>query len=64
MKTIKTIKQSLYIKHFTVNKTVAVRDSDRISIAGRVQLIKGPCSGFNDVLLMSIRDIENKNAFH
>ena len=64
MKTIKTIKQSLYIKHFTVNKTVIVRDSDRISIAGRVRLIKCPCSGFNGVRLLSIRDIENKNAFH
>ena len=38
-----------------VHKTIIVRDSERISIAGRVRQIKCPYNGFNSVWLISIR---------
>ena len=40
------------------------RDSDRISIAGRVRQIQCPYDGFNSVRLMSIRVIEGQNPFY
>ena len=47
-----------------VHKTIIVRGSKRISIAGRGRQIKCPYNGFNSVQLMSVRDIESQNAFY
>ena len=47
-----------------VHKTIIVRDSERISIAGRVRQIKCPYNDFNTVRLTSIRAIETQNTFY
>ena len=47
-----------------VHKTIIVRDSQNISIAGRVRQIKCLYNGFNSVRLMSIRVIESQIAFY
>ena len=47
-----------------VHKTIIVRDSDRMSVAGRVRQIKCPYNGFNSVGLMSIRVIKSQYAFY
>ena len=46
-----------------VHKTIIVRDSYRISIAGRVREIKYLYNGFNSVRLMNIRVIECQIEF-
>ena len=48
----------------TVHKNNYCRDNKRISIGGRVQLIKYPDNGINSVRLMSIPVIKSQNAFY
>ena len=45
-------------------KATTVRDSEIISISGRVRLIIYPYNGFNSVRLIGIRVIESQNAFY
>ena len=47
-----------------VHKTIIVRESEKIYIAGGVRQIKRLLSSFNSVRLMSIQVIENRNALY